>query len=74
MQDPNLSIVNGQFYRHVERENGTRDLFYGPVGQQDHNHAVIDPMGRPLYIREDGQVIANQPALRDDPPAIRLNY
>jgi len=60
MQFQETCVVNGQFYGHAEREDGTRDLIYGPVGEQNHGHAVIDPYGNPAYHRdEDGNVSCN---------------
>ncbi len=52
--------AGGEFFKHKERSDGTRDLYYGDIGSSDHGHAVIDKSGNVKFIREsDGRVIAN---------------
>jgi hypothetical protein len=56
----NRSNAGGEFFRHQERNDGTRDLFFGPPGQQDHGHAVIDRFGRVKFLREtNGRIVAD---------------
>jgi hypothetical protein len=60
----NRSDAGGEFFRHRERADGNRELLFGPLGQADHGHAVLDRSGRVKFLREvDGRVIADD---RDD--------
>ena len=54
------SKAGGEFFKHSERPDGTRDLYHGDIGGGTHGHAVIDKNGNVKYVREsDGRVIAD---------------
>ena len=54
------SYANGEFFKHIEREDGTRELLFGETGAENHGHAVLDQHGNVQYLREqDGHVVAN---------------
>ena len=54
------SKAGGEFFKHRERPEGTRDLYHGELGGDAHGHAVIDKNGNVKYLREsDGRVIAD---------------
>ncbi len=56
----NSSRAGGEFFRHLEKPNGDRHLIFGKPGDLDHGHVVLDPYGRPKYIREtDGRIVCN---------------
>ncbi|MCX6721787.1 MAG: hypothetical protein NTY04_01150 [Candidatus Staskawiczbacteria bacterium] len=55
--------VGDSVYSHVTRPNGDRSLVYGTKGSDVHNHAVIDSKGNVKYLREEGQVIAEDSEL-----------
>jgi len=53
------SKAGGEFFRHKERADGTRDLYFGELGADDHGHAVIKN-GNVKFLREsDGRIVAN---------------
>ena len=55
--------VGEEFFKHSERKDGTRDLYYGEVGSEEHGHAVIDKSGNVRFIREsDGRIVADDKA------------
>ena len=54
------SKAGGEFFRHVERADGTRDLYFGELGGSTYGHAVIDSGGNVKFVREsDGHVVAD---------------
>lgn len=56
----NRANTSGEFFRHWERADGTRELLFGPLGKKEHGHAVIDQFGRVKFLREtDGRIIAD---------------
>lgn len=59
MNDYNESIVKGEFFKHEENSDGTRDLFSGKAGLKDHDHAVFDSTGNLKFLREDGFIKAD---------------
>jgi|GEM_PF-5197129 len=60
MSNGESSKAGNEFFKHTERSDGTRDLFYGKISDSEHGHAVIDPNGIPKFIREsDGRIIAD---------------
>jgi len=60
MQGPGDFKTDSEFFRHEERPDGTRDLYFGQLGEEAHGHAVLDPYGNLKYLREsDGRVVAD---------------
>ena len=54
------SKAGGEFFKHKERSDGTRELYYGDIGAGNHGHAVIDKSGNVKFLREsNGHIIAN---------------
>lgn len=54
------SKAGGEFFTHTERSDGTRDLYFGKIGDKDHGHAVIEKNGNVRYLREsDGRTVAD---------------
>jgi hypothetical protein len=52
--------LSGETLVHRERLDGTRDLFFGQTGSQEHGHAVLTPEGTPWFLRKpDGHVVAD---------------
>ena len=46
-----------QFTRHITRDDGTRDIYFGKIGEQDHGHGVIGENGNVRFLREEGRRI-----------------
>lgn len=52
--------LSGETFVHREREDGTRDLNFGPTGSELEGHAVLGKDGNLRYLREsDGRVVAD---------------
>lgn len=52
--------IGNEFFKHLQRDDGTRDLIFGEIGEQNHGHAVIDRFGRVEFLREtDGRVVCD---------------
>ena len=63
------SKAGGEWFKHTEKEDGSRSLIWGTEGDNTgaHGHAVIKENGNPSYIREsDGRVVADE-----NPPLIK---
>lgn len=57
------SNAGGEFFAHKTRPDGTRDLYFGPPGEEEHGHAIIDESGRVKYLREtDDRKVADDDA------------
>lgn len=51
------SQTNSEFFVHSERKNGTRDLYFGNIGDSQHGHAVIGKNGNIKYLRESDESV-----------------
>jgi len=60
MSNEEKSKTNSEFFSHKERKDGTKDLYFGKLGDKEHGHAIIDKDGKVNYLREsDGRIIAD---------------
>ncbi len=50
---------NNEFLNHKDRNDNNHDLFYGQLGSNEHNHIVFDQNGNIKFLRENGQIIAD---------------
>ena len=54
------SFAGGEFFKNKERDDGTRDLFFGQTKGEKHGHAVFYKNGNLRFLREsDGSIIAD---------------
>jgi len=67
MSTDDTSFDNGdEFLKHRNRKDGKHDLIYGKKGEKPHNHAIFNENGGIAFLREDGQIKANDNYHKDN--------